>query len=180
MVLTLEHLAWAARNAERVLRRRKAGTGPLHRPPAGVTGAPAARRDRGRRPLQLPSLGYALAAENAVVFKPSGPTPGTGLLPARLFDAAVPARARLLTVVTGPGSTGDALARAGEAAEAMRRHITSAARPAGGRLRRSTEDPGRKPERGACTRKATYAPYGGLMRRRSSRVHHGVENLRTE
>lgn len=119
VVLTLEHLAWAARNAERVLRRRKVGTGLftvhqraslVHRP-LGVVGVIGPWN----YPLYTPmgSIGYALAAGNAVVFKPSELTPGTGTLLAELFDSAVPGHAGLLTTVTGAASTGDALARSG-------------------------------------------------------------------
>lgn len=119
VVLTLEHLAWAARNAERVLRRRKVGTGLftvhqraslVHRP-LGVIGVIGPWN----YPLYTPmgSIGYALAAGNAVVFKPSELTPATGLLLSGLLDAAVPDYAGLLTTVTGPASTGDALARSG-------------------------------------------------------------------
>ncbi|MFD7699233.1 aldehyde dehydrogenase family protein [Streptomyces caelestis] len=119
VVLTLEHLGWAARNAGRVLRRRKVGTGLftvhqraslVHRP-LGVVGVIGPWN----YPLYTPmgSLGYALAAGNAVVFKPSELTPGTGVLLAGLFDSAVPGHAGLLTTVTGAASTGDALARSG-------------------------------------------------------------------
>ncbi|MFF5158359.1 aldehyde dehydrogenase family protein [Streptomyces sp. NPDC000348] len=119
VVLTLEHLGWAARNAGRVLRRRKVGTGLftvhqraslVHRP-LGVVGVIGPWN----YPLYTPmgSIGYALAAGNAVVFKPSELTPGTGVLLAELFDAAVPGHAGLLTTVTGAASTGDALARSG-------------------------------------------------------------------
>ncbi|MGW2282426.1 aldehyde dehydrogenase family protein [Streptomyces sp. NPDC001770] len=119
VVLTLEHLGWAARNAERVLRRRKVGTGLftvhqraslVHRP-LGVVGVIGPWN----YPLYTPmgSIGYALAAGNAVVFKPSELTPGTGVLLAGLFDAAVPEHAGLLTTVTGAAATGDALARSG-------------------------------------------------------------------
>jgi acyl-CoA reductase-like NAD-dependent aldehyde dehydrogenase len=119
VVLTLEHLAWAARNAERVLRRRKVGTTlfTLHQRasveyrPLGVVGVIGPWN----YPVYTPmgSIGYALAAGNAVVFKPSELTPATGVLLAELFDAAVPAHAGLLTTVTGSGATGDALARSG-------------------------------------------------------------------
>ncbi|MFF8414414.1 aldehyde dehydrogenase family protein [Streptomyces omiyaensis] len=119
VVLTLEHLAWAARNAGSALRRRRVGTGlfALHQRasltyrPLGVVGVIGPWN----YPLYTPmgSVGYALAAGNAVVLKPSELTPGTGVLLARLFDAAVPEHSGLLTTVTGPASTGDALARSG-------------------------------------------------------------------
>lgn len=65
-------------------------------------------------PLYTPmgSIGYALAAGNAVVFKPSELTPGVGVLLARSFGEAVPDHADLLLTVTGPGSTGAALVSA--------------------------------------------------------------------
>ncbi|MFD5651986.1 aldehyde dehydrogenase family protein [Streptomyces sp. NPDC127039] len=59
------------------------------------------------------SVGYALAAGNAVVLKPSELTPGAGVLLAALFDEAVPAHAGLFTVVTDAAATGEALARSG-------------------------------------------------------------------
>ncbi|MFD8842130.1 aldehyde dehydrogenase family protein [Streptomyces pseudogriseolus] len=119
VVLTLEHLAWAARNAPRVLGRRGVRTGLftvhqraclVHRP-LGVIGVIGPWN----YPLYTPmgSIGYALAAGNAVVFKPSELTPGTGVLLAELFDSAAPEHAGLLTTVTGAAATGDALARSG-------------------------------------------------------------------
>ncbi|MFD0311316.1 aldehyde dehydrogenase family protein [Streptomyces sp. NPDC127119] len=119
VVLTLEHLNWAARNADRVLRRRRVRSGLLaanqrasvvHRP-LGVIGVIGPWN----YPLYTPmgSIGYALAAGNAVVFKPSEHTPGTGALLAELLDAAVPEHAGLLTTVTGAAATGEALARSG-------------------------------------------------------------------
>ncbi|MFJ8187822.1 aldehyde dehydrogenase family protein [Streptomyces sp. NPDC096105] len=119
VVLTLEHLAWAARNAPRVLGRRRVRTGLftvhqraslVHRP-LGVVGVIGPWN----YPLHTPmgSIGYALAAGNAVVFKPSELTPGTGVLLAELFDSAAPEHAGLLTTVTGAAATGDALARSG-------------------------------------------------------------------
>ncbi|MFE6281098.1 aldehyde dehydrogenase family protein [Streptomyces sp. NPDC057877] len=119
VVLTLEHLSWAARNAGRVLRRRRVPSGLfaahqrstlVHRP-LGVVGVIGPWN----YPLYTPmgSIGYALAAGNAVVFKPSELTPGTGGLLAALFDEAVPEHAGVLTTVTGAAATGEALARSG-------------------------------------------------------------------
>ncbi|GGX76803.1 aldehyde dehydrogenase family protein [Streptomyces fructofermentans] len=119
VVLTLEHLAWAARNAGRVLGRRGVRAGLLaanqratvvHRP-LGVVGVIGPWN----YPVYTPmgSIGYALAAGNGVVFKPSERTPGTGVLLSRLFDAAVPEHAGLFCTVTGPASTGEALVRSG-------------------------------------------------------------------
>ncbi|WP_030189433.1 aldehyde dehydrogenase family protein [Streptomyces violaceorubidus] len=119
VVLTLEHLGWAARNADRVLGRRRVRTGLFtvhqrawltHRP-VGVVGVIGPWNYPCYTPMG--SVGYALAAGNAVVLKPSELTPGTGLLLAELFDRAVPAHAGLLTVVTGAAATGEALARSG-------------------------------------------------------------------
>ncbi|KQX65280.1 aldehyde dehydrogenase family protein [Streptomyces sp. Root1310] len=119
LLLTLEHLSWAARNAGRVLRRRRVRSGAvaMHqaatvvRRPLGVVGVIGPWN----YPVYTPmgSIGYALAAGNAVVFKPSEYTPGTGVLLAELFDAAVPGYAGLFTVVTGAAATGGALARSG-------------------------------------------------------------------
>ena len=59
--------------------------GPADGQPGGVGGVPPARRGRGDRPVELPvftpmgSIGYALAAGNTVVFKPSELTPGVGV-----------------------------------------------------------------------------------------------------
>jgi acyl-CoA reductase-like NAD-dependent aldehyde dehydrogenase len=57
------------------------------------------------------SIAYALAAGNAVVFKPSEYTPGVGEWLARTFQQAV--GRPVFQVVTGLGDTGAALCRAG-------------------------------------------------------------------
>jgi acyl-CoA reductase-like NAD-dependent aldehyde dehydrogenase len=59
------------------------------------------------------SIAYALAAGNAVVFKPSEFTPAIGSWLAEAWRAAVPDVPDALQVVTGDGSTGAALCRAG-------------------------------------------------------------------
>jgi acyl-CoA reductase-like NAD-dependent aldehyde dehydrogenase len=59
------------------------------------------------------SIAYALAAGNAVVFKPSEYTPAVGAWLAAAWRAAVPDVADVFQVVTGSGETGAALCRAG-------------------------------------------------------------------
>ena len=62
------------------------------------------------------SIAYALAAGNAVVFKPSELTPATGAWLVRAFGEALEVFGEsrpVLQLVTGPGSTGEALARSG-------------------------------------------------------------------
>ena len=59
------------------------------------------------------SIAYALAAGNAVVFKPSEHTPAVGAWLAAAWRAAVPDCADAFQVVTGFGDTGAALCRAG-------------------------------------------------------------------
>jgi aldehyde dehydrogenase (NAD+) len=59
------------------------------------------------------SIAYALAAGNAVVFKPSEHTPAVGAWLAAAWRAAVPDAADAFQVVTGSGETGAALCRAG-------------------------------------------------------------------
>ncbi|MGG2459944.1 aldehyde dehydrogenase family protein [Streptomyces sp. RGM 3693] len=119
VLLALVHLDWAARNARRVLGRRRVPSGPLavhqrslltHRP-LGVIGAIGPWN----YPLHTPmgSLGPALAAGNAVVFKPSELTPGVGVLLAATLTDALPDHPHLLQTVTGPGATGEALVRSG-------------------------------------------------------------------
>src|SRR5215813_4665691 len=112
-----DHLAWAARHAERVLRLRKVRASLtvaehaayLEYQPYGVIGVIGPWN----YPIFTPmgSIAYALAAGNAVVFKPSELTPLVG---ARLGEIAARTIAipNVLQVVTGAGATGAALARA--------------------------------------------------------------------
>ncbi|MEU7577225.1 aldehyde dehydrogenase family protein [Streptomyces sp. NPDC041068] len=119
VLLALVHLDWAARNARSVLRVRRVPSGLLsaHQRsflgyrPLGVVGVIGPWN----YPVYTPmgSIGYALAAGNAVVHKPSELTAGTGVFLASSFADAVPDCAGLLRTVTGPGSTGRALAEGG-------------------------------------------------------------------
>jgi acyl-CoA reductase-like NAD-dependent aldehyde dehydrogenase len=96
--LALEHITWAAKNARRVMKPRKvAGSMML----ANVQPI-----------LEYQPLAYALAAGNAVVFKPSEYTPAIGVWLAEAFGEAVPEQPVLQTL-TGFGETGAALCRAG-------------------------------------------------------------------
>jgi acyl-CoA reductase-like NAD-dependent aldehyde dehydrogenase len=114
LVLVIDHLYWAARNAERILRRRKVSPGLLMRNqaatveylPFGVVGVIGPWNYPAFTPMG--SIAYALAAGNAVVFKPSELTPGVGEWLARTFVEVVSER-QVFAVVTGFGETGAAL-----------------------------------------------------------------------
>src|SRR3954447_5921860 len=117
-VLAIEHLDWAARNAQRIMKPRKVGGSLLlanvkpilEYQPLGVVGVIGPWN----YPLFTPmgSIGYALAAGNAVVFKPSEFTPAVGQWLADAFREVVPEQP-VFQVVTGFGATGAALCRAG-------------------------------------------------------------------
>ena len=117
-VLVAAHLDWAARNAKLVLRRRRVGSGLLmlqeastvQYQPYGVVGVIGPWNYPAHTPMG--SISYALAAGNAVVFKPSEFTPGVGRALAESL-AEVVGEHPLLQVVTGFGETGAALCRAG-------------------------------------------------------------------
>lgn len=115
--LAIDHLAWAAGHAEKVLGRRKVSPGLLMANqaasieylPLGVIGVIGPWNYPVFTPMG--SIGYALAAGNTVVFKPSELTPGVGVW---LADSlAEVTAAPLLQTVVGYGETGDALARGG-------------------------------------------------------------------
>ncbi len=122
IILAILHIDWAARHARRVLRPRRVRSGlaainhvcSVEYPPVGVVGVIGPWN----YPVFTPvgSIAYALAAGNAVVFKPSELTPATGSWLARSFGEALGVFGEpvpVLQVVTGPGSTGEALARSG-------------------------------------------------------------------
>ncbi|MEV6303115.1 aldehyde dehydrogenase family protein [Actinoplanes sp. NPDC051861] len=118
IMLAVEHLDWAARHAAKILGRRRVGSGML----AADQGAALEYRPLGvvgvigpwNYPVYTPlgSVSYALAAGNAVVFKPSEFTPGVGQWLADAWSAAVPSQP-VLQVVLGAGETGAALATSG-------------------------------------------------------------------
>ncbi|MFF5232689.1 aldehyde dehydrogenase family protein [Dactylosporangium sp. NPDC000521] len=118
VMLTVEHLDWAARHAGRVLRRRSVSSGLLafnqastvEYVPFGVVGVIGPWNYPFYTPMG--SISHALAAGNAVVFKPSEFTPGVGSWLAAQWASLLPEHP-VLQVVTGDGATGAALCRAG-------------------------------------------------------------------
>ncbi|MFI9384412.1 aldehyde dehydrogenase family protein [Kutzneria sp. NPDC052558] len=118
MVLVIDHLHWAARNAERVLRKRRVSAGllmsnqaaTLEYLPVGVVGVIGPWNYPAFTPMG--SIAYALAAGNTVVFKPSELTPGVGTWLSDTLAEIVPEHP-VLSVVTGFGETGAALCRSG-------------------------------------------------------------------
>ncbi len=120
LVLAIDHLDWAAKNAPKVLGRRRVSSGllmanqaaTLEYAPLGVVGVIGPWNYPVFTPMG--SIAYALAAGNAVVFKPSELTPGVGVALADSLSEIVAGRP-LLQVVTGSGETGAALCRAGVA-----------------------------------------------------------------
>jgi aldehyde dehydrogenase (NAD+) len=117
IVLAIEHVAWAARHAPKVLGARRRSPGLLmanyaatvRYEPLGVVGVIGPWNYPVFTPMG--SIGYALAAGNAVVFKPSEYTPGVAEWLARTFLETV--GRPVLSVVTGFGETGHALCMAG-------------------------------------------------------------------
>ncbi|MEU6055949.1 aldehyde dehydrogenase family protein [Streptomyces xanthochromogenes] len=117
-VLVAEHLHWAARNAHRVLRPRRVRPGLLmanhaahvEHHPLGVVGVIGPWNYPAFIPLG--PIAHALAAGNAVVFKPSEHTPAVGRWLADTFAEAT-AGHRVVEVVLGRGATGEALCRSG-------------------------------------------------------------------
>ena len=119
ITLAVDHIAWAAKNAKRVLGPRRVRSGAmaanqaatLEYPSLGVVGVIGPWNYPVFTPMG--SLAYALAAGNAVVFKPSEHTPAVGAWLVDAWKKAVPQGADVLQLVTGFGPTGAALCRAG-------------------------------------------------------------------
>ncbi len=124
IILAIVHIDWAARHARRVLRPRRVRSGlaainqasTVEYQPLGVVGVIGPWNYPVFTPIG--SIAYALAAGNAVVFKPSELTPATGTWLVQAFNEALGIFGDVqpvLQLVTGPGSTGEALARSGVA-----------------------------------------------------------------
>ncbi|WP_225732369.1 MULTISPECIES: aldehyde dehydrogenase family protein [unclassified Nocardia] len=117
VMLAVENLDWAARNAGRALDRRKLGSTWLTRNqrasvgylPLGVVGVLGPWNNPVFTPMG--SIAYAMAAGNAVVFKPSELTTGVGVWLAESWTRLAPNQP-VLQVVTGDSGTAAALCRA--------------------------------------------------------------------
>lgn len=116
ILMAIVHVDWAAKNARRVLRPRRVRSGlvainqaaTLEYQPLGVVGVIGPWNYPVFTPLG--SVSYALAAGNAVVFKPSELTPAVGAWLVSSFAEVVPEHP-VLQLVTGMGQTGSYLAR---------------------------------------------------------------------
>ncbi|MBO0822223.1 MAG: aldehyde dehydrogenase family protein, partial [Nocardiopsaceae bacterium] len=120
IVNAILHLDWAARHAERVLKPRRVPSGiaminmasSVEYHPLGVVGVIGPWNYPVFTPMG--SIGYALAAGNTVVFKPSELTAGTGAWLVSSFAATLKEAfgedEPVLQLVTGFGETGGFLA----------------------------------------------------------------------
>ena len=115
--IAIEHLDWESGAAGKVLGRRRVGSGLLAMNqsasveylPYGVVGVIGPWNYPVHTPMG--SISYALAAGNAVVFKPSEFTPAIGKWLVDTFSEVVPEQP-VLQLVTGFGATGNALCTA--------------------------------------------------------------------
>ncbi len=118
IVLAIDHIAWAAKHARKVLgvHRRSPGlllanfVATVEYEPLGVVGVIGPWNYPVFTPMG--SIAYALAAGNAVVFKPSEYTPGVGKWLVDAFSEVVTEQP-VLQLLTGFGETGSALCRSG-------------------------------------------------------------------
>jgi len=116
IVLAIDHIAWAAKHARKVLgpHRRSPGlllanfVATVEYEPLGVVGVIGPWNYPVFTPMG--SIAYALAAGNAVVFKPSELTPAVGEWLVNSFAEVVPEQP-VLQLITGAGQTGEFLAR---------------------------------------------------------------------
>jgi succinate-semialdehyde dehydrogenase / glutarate-semialdehyde dehydrogenase len=118
IIASVDHIAWAAKHARKTLASRRVSgsllqpeyTGILEYQPYGVIGVIGPWNF----PIFTPmgSIAYALAAGNAVVFKPSEYTPAVGQFFVDLFQQIVPEQP-VLQIVHGLGDVGEALCRTG-------------------------------------------------------------------
>jgi acyl-CoA reductase-like NAD-dependent aldehyde dehydrogenase len=116
ILLAIVHIDWAAKHARKVLgaRRVRSGlvainqTSMLEYQPVGVVGVIGPWNYPVFTPMG--SIAYALAAGNAVVFKPSELTPAVGGALVSSFAQVVPEQP-VLQLITGAAETGDLLAR---------------------------------------------------------------------
>jgi acyl-CoA reductase-like NAD-dependent aldehyde dehydrogenase len=114
--LAVESINWAARHARKVLARRSVRSGlvalnhasSVEYQPLGVIGVIGPWNYPVFTPMG--SIAFALAAGNAVVFKPSEFTPAVGGWLVSALREVVPEQP-VLQLVTGDGRTGEALAR---------------------------------------------------------------------
>ena len=116
IVIAIDHIAWAAKHAKKVLGPKKVSPGLLmanqkatvQYKPLGVIGVIGPWNYPVFTPIG--SIAYALAAGNAVVFKPSEYTPAVGAWLAHAFSEVCPDHP-VFQVVTGLGETGAALSK---------------------------------------------------------------------
>src|SRR5215471_15952856 len=116
ILLAIVHIDWAAKNARKVLGPKRVRSGivainqasTVEYHPLGVVGVIGPWNYPVFTPMG--SIAYALAAGNAVLFKPSEFTPAVGGWLVSSFADVVPEHP-VLQLVTGAAGTGDALAR---------------------------------------------------------------------
>ena len=123
IVNTILHLDWAAKHAQSVLKPRRVPSGlamlnqaaSVEYHPLGVVGVIGPWNYPVFTPMG--SIGYALAAGNAVIFKPSELTTGTGQWLVQSFAGVLSEvfgeTEPVLQLVTGLGATGAELAKSG-------------------------------------------------------------------
>ncbi|MFQ6327084.1 aldehyde dehydrogenase family protein [Nocardia sp. CWNU-33] len=120
LMLALEHIAWAAKNAKKVLSPKKVFPGVLmsnfsarlEQRPLGVVGVIGPWN----YPVYTPngSIAYALAAGNTVVFKPSEFSTSIGNFLSEAFKKANPELPEgVFETINGFGATGAALVKSG-------------------------------------------------------------------